>query len=89
MFTAPEGGPLRATHWRQRIWFPAVGASVGELMRFHNLRDSAAVLLMAQGTHPTVIRTRLGHASIRTTLDIYDHLFPASMRTQPMPSTRP
>ena len=31
--------------------------------------------LIAQGEHPKVIQERLGHASIKTTLDTYGHLF--------------
>ena len=34
-----------------------------------------AALLIAQGEHPKVIQARLGHASIKTTLDTYGHLF--------------
>ena len=32
-------------------------------------------VLIATGQHPKLIQTRLGHGSIRTTLDIYGHLF--------------
>jgi integrase len=39
------------------------------------LRHSHAALLIAQGEHPKVIQERLGHASIKTTLDTYGHLF--------------
>jgi integrase len=31
-------------------------------------------MLIASGQHPKVIQSRLGHASIRTTLDTYGHL---------------
>lgn len=31
--------------------------------------------MIAQGEHPKVIQERLGHASIKTTLDTYGHLF--------------
>ena len=41
----------------------------------HDLRHTHAALLIAQGEHPKVIQERLGHASIRTTLDTYGHLF--------------
>jgi integrase len=58
----------------RRVWQPAVAASVGEPCRFHDLRHSHAALLIAQGEHPKVIQGRLGHASIRTTLDVYGHL---------------
>ena len=45
-------------------------------MRFHDLRHTHAALLIASGAHPKVIQVRLGHASIRTTLDLYGHLMP-------------
>jgi integrase len=32
-------------------------------------------MLIAQGEHPKVIQTRLGHSSIQITLDKYGHLF--------------
>ena len=75
MFSAPAGGPIRRTHFRQRVWQPAVRASVGEPCRFHDLRHSHAAMLIGQGTHPKVIQERLGHASIKTTLDVYGHLY--------------
>jgi integrase len=46
-------------------------------MRFHDLRHTAAALAIAAGAHPLEIKTRLGHASITTTLNIYGHLFKA------------
>lgn len=75
VFTAPEGGPIRRTNFRRRVWIPAVEASVGEPCTFHDLRHSHAALLISQGEHPKVIQERLGHASIKTTLDTYGHLF--------------
>ncbi len=59
---------------RRRAWLPAVADSVGEPCRFHDLRHSHAALLIAQDVHPKVLQERLGHASIRTTLDVYGHL---------------
>ncbi len=69
------GGPIRRTNFRRRIWKPAVEASVGEPCTFHDLRHSHAAILIAQGEYPKVIQERLGHASIKTTLDTYGHLF--------------
>ena len=34
-----------------------------------------AAILIAQGEHPKVIQHRLGHSSIKVTLDTYGHLF--------------
>jgi integrase len=75
VFSAPSGGPIRRTNFRRRIWVPAVRASVGEPCTFHDLRHTHAALLIAQREHPKVIQERLGHASIKTTLDTYGHLF--------------
>jgi hypothetical protein len=35
-----------------------------------------AGLMISQGAHPKVIQERLGHSSIKVTLDTYGHLFP-------------
>ena len=66
--------PVR-NNWRRRVWKPAVAASVGEPLTFHDLRHTAASLLIREGLHAKVIQERLGHASVRTTLDTYSHLF--------------
>jgi integrase len=75
VFTAPKGGPLRRTNFRRRIWIPATRDMGLEGVRFHDLRHTHAAMLIAQGEHPKVIQSRLGHASISTTLDRYGHLF--------------
>lgn len=74
VFSAPQGGPVRRTNYRRRFWMPAGPASVGEPLRFHDLRHTRAALLIAQGVHAKVLQDRLGHASITTTLDTYGHL---------------
>jgi integrase len=40
-----------------------------------DLRHTHAAQLIAAGEHPKIIQSRLGHASISTTLDTYGHLF--------------
>jgi integrase len=49
-------------------------------MRFHDLRHSAATLLLAQGVHPRVVQVRLGHSTISVTMDVYSHLMPSLQR---------
>jgi integrase len=45
--------------------------------RLHDCRHSYASLLLRQNVHPSVVANQLGHASVRTTLDIYSHSIPA------------
>ncbi|MEX2551526.1 MAG: site-specific integrase [Actinomycetota bacterium] len=75
IFVGKAGAPLRASNFRQRFWEPAVRASVGAPCRFHDLRHSHAAILISAGVHPKVIQRRLGHSSIKTTLDTYGHVF--------------
>ena len=76
VFTSPDGKVLRRNNFRRRVWLPAVKAAGLEGVRFHDLRHSHAAMLIAAGEHPRLISGRLGHATIRTTLDTYGHLFP-------------
>lgn len=75
IFVGKAGAPLRASNFRQRAWEPAVRASVGSPCRFHDLRHSHAAILISAGIHPKVMQRRLGHSSIKTTLDTYGHIF--------------
>lgn len=45
-------------------------------MRFHDLRHSAATLLLAMGVHVKVVQELLGHSNITTTLGTYAHVLP-------------
>ena len=46
-------------------------------IRFHDLRHSAASLLMSQGVHPKVVQELLGHSTIAMTMDVYSHVLPS------------
>src|SRR5712692_4335786 len=46
-------------------------------MRFHDLRHSAATLLLAMGVHAKVVQELLGHSNISITLNIYSHVLPS------------
>ena len=48
--------------------------------RFHDLRHTAATLMLAHGVNPKVVQERLGHANIRITLDTYAHVVPSMQR---------
>lgn len=49
-------------------------------LRFHDLRHTAASLLLSAGVHPKVVSERLGHASVQITMDTYSHVLPDLQR---------
>jgi len=54
-----------------------VSANLGlSSMPWHNLRHSAATIMLAQGVPIEVVSRVFGHASIRITADIYGHVSP-------------
>jgi integrase len=46
-------------------------------IRVHDLRHTAATLLLAQGVDPRTIMEALGHSQISLTLNTYSHVLPA------------
>ena len=49
-------------------------------MPWHNLRHSAATIMLAQGVPIEVVSRVFGHASIRITAEIYGHVSPETNR---------
>src|SRR5690606_32057461 len=45
-------------------------------IRFHDLRHSAASILLEMGVHPKIVAEMLGHSQISITMDIYSHAIP-------------
>ena len=73
VFASPFGAPLNA--WAVRRHFAAL-LKQAELppIRFHDLRHTAATLLLGQGVHPKVVADLLGHTTVAMTLDRYSHV---------------
>ena len=46
-------------------------------MRFHDLRHTAATLMLKEGINSKVVQERLGHADISLTLNTYSHVLPS------------
>jgi integrase len=76
VFPGRDGGALRATAWRQRMWHPATEAAGLAPLVPHELRHTAVALWISAGADPKRIATWAGHTSVRTILDTYGHLFP-------------
>ena len=75
VFTRADGRPLSRSMvdkaWRalnERAGVPAV--------RFHDLRHTAATLLLGQGINPKIVSEMLGHSTVAITLDLYSHVTP-------------
>lgn len=70
------GNLVDERRFRNRAFARAVNASIGEPMVPYDLRHTHVGLLIAQGMHAEAISARLGHTSIRTTMDVYGGLLP-------------
>jgi integrase len=46
-------------------------------IHFHDLRHSAATILLAMKVHPKVVQEILGHSQITVTMDLYSHALPS------------
>ena len=75
VFCGPTGEPLDPDSLSQSFERLAAKANLPRL-RFHDIRHTAATLLLGAGVHPKVVSELLGHATIAITLDTYSHVLP-------------
>jgi integrase len=80
VFTAPEGGGIRRTTFRSRVWLPLVKKAKVPVITLYGLRHSAASLMAAMGVPLLVASRALGHSNIRTTANTYSHIFEETQR---------
>lgn len=79
VFTSRNGKPIEPRNLRD--YFANIIKKAGlPPIRFHDLRHTHATLLLQQGVHPKIVSERLGHASIRITLDTYSHVIPSMQK---------
>ena len=76
VFARLIGTPLGPSQLVKKHFHPALTRAGLPLIRFHDLRHTAATLLLAARVNPKVVSEMLGHASISITLDIYAHVLP-------------
>jgi integrase len=80
VFTMPGGSVLRLSNWRRAVFLSArARAGLSVRFRVHDLRHTAASLMVQAGYPPKMLQEIMGHASITTTLDLYGHLYPGDM----------
>ncbi|MDP9225589.1 MAG: site-specific integrase [Actinomycetota bacterium] len=76
VFPSQSGEALRYDNFRRRAWKSGVEAAGLGHVTFHELRHTAAALMIDQGADHLQVQRRLGHANVSTTLGKYGHLFP-------------
>ena len=71
LFTTAGGGRIDKDNWRARIFKPA-GEALGVAgLRPHDLRHTAASLMILSGATVKDVQAALGHSSAKMTLDLY------------------
>jgi integrase len=76
VFCHQWGGPLYKSDLLADSFFPLLARAGVQRIRFHDLRHTAATLLLGQGVPVKVVSEMLGHASVAITLDVYSHVLP-------------
>lgn len=80
VFMMRGGSVVRLSNWRGAVFVPARSrAGLSDRFRVHDLRHTAASLMIQAGYPPKMLQEIMGHASITTTLDLYGHLYPGEM----------
>lgn len=77
VFCNTMGGPIDARNMIRRSFRPILAKAELPMIRFHDLRHSAASLLLTLGVHAKVVQELLGHSQISVTLDTYSHVLPS------------
>jgi len=80
VFATGVGSPMDATHVIRRSFHPLLIRAGLPRIRFHDLRHTAATLLLGQGVHAKIVSEMLGHSNIAITMDLYSHVTPTMQR---------
>jgi len=80
IFTTSLGGPIHPRNLLRDFKIILKHAGL-PIIRFHDLRHTAASLMLNNNIAPIIVSRRLGHAKASITLDIYGHLI-SSLQTE-------
>ena len=84
LFATPKGERIVHKLYWHHYWVPAVKAAQRRGLRkdprIHDLRHTHASWLIQDGVPIFTISRRLGHASIKTTEQVYGHLMPEALQ---------
>lgn len=76
VFPNEIGRPIEAGNLLQRGFYPLLKKAGLPRIRFHDLRHTAATLLLGRGVNPKIVSEMLGHADVSITLKLYSHVTP-------------
>ena len=77
VFSNGVGNPIEKDNLLRRSFAPLLERAGLPHIRFHDLRHSAASMMLAANVNPKIVQERLGHSSISTTMDTYSHTLPS------------
>ncbi len=76
IFPSAAGTPIGICNFHKNSWRPLLQRAGLPPTRFHDLRHTAATLMLSRGVPVKVVSEMLGHADVSTTLSIYAHVLP-------------
>lgn len=79
IFVHPDGQPIYPEYLTQKLTKLQKKADLPHC-RFHDLRHLCASIMLLQGVNVKVAQQILGHKDINTTLNIYSHVLPSSVK---------
>jgi integrase len=76
VFASAAGTPIGICNFHKNSWRPLLTRAGIPHRRVHDLRHTAATLMLSRGVPVKVVSEMLGHADVSTTLSIYAHVLP-------------
>jgi integrase len=73
LFLSPDGCRVNVRNWRRRVFVPAAVSAGLAGMHVHDLRHTAASLMIRSGATVKDVQAALGHKRAAETLDLYGH----------------
>jgi integrase len=80
VFANEIGKPFEVTNLTQRYLRPLLKCAALPVIRFHDLRHSAATLMLGANVNAKVVSEMLGHSQTAFTMDRYQHVSLAMQR---------
>jgi integrase len=76
VFATRNQTSINATNFYHQSWRPLLAAAGLPTRRFHDLRHTAATLMLQQNVNPKIVSNILGHGDVAFTLTTYSHVLP-------------